>query len=58
MRSELLKIIKGQRYSEYRVTAIKRIQEIGKSKVNMPLIQINYFETLQVSLNLPIYLFI
>ena len=49
MKSELLKIIKGQRYSEYRVNAIKRIQEIGTSKVNMPLMQIKYFESFQVS---------
>ena len=51
MKSELLKIIKGKKYSEYRVNAIKRIQEIGLSKVNNPLIQINYFESLQVSIN-------
>jgi len=56
MKTELLKIIKGQRYSEYRVSAIKRIQEIGISKVNTPLMQINYFETFQVSLNLLIFL--
>ena len=51
LKPELLKIIKGQKYSEYRVNAIKRIQEIGPSKVNNPLIQINYFESLQVSIN-------
>jgi hypothetical protein len=51
LKSELLKIIKGKKYSEYRVNAIKRIQEIGLSKVNNPLIQINYFESLQVSIN-------
>ena len=56
MKVELLKIIKGQRYSEYRVNAIKRIQEVGKSKVNMPLMQINYFETFQVSLNSLIFI--
>lgn len=50
LKSELLKIIKGQKYSDYRVNAIKRIQEIGPSKANNPLIQINYFETLQVSI--------
>ncbi|CAB4414899.1 unnamed protein product [Rhizophagus irregularis] len=42
------KIIKGQRYSEFRVDAVKRIQEIGKSKVGHPLLyQINYFESFQ-----------
>jgi hypothetical protein len=44
--------MKGQRYSEYRVDAVKRIQEIGKSKVDHPLYQINYFESFQVSLKL------
>jgi hypothetical protein len=52
LKSDLLKIIKGQRYSEYRVDAVKRIQEIGKSKVDHPLCQINYFESYQVSLKL------
>ncbi len=51
MKPELLKIIKGQKYSEYHVNAIKKIQEIGLSKINNPLIQINYFEFLQVSIN-------
>ncbi|CAB4405291.1 unnamed protein product [Rhizophagus irregularis] len=32
LKSDLLKIIKGQCYSEFRVDAVKRIQEIGKSK--------------------------
>ncbi len=45
MKSELLKIIKDQWYSEFHVNAIKRIQEIGLSKVNHPLFQINYFES-------------
>ncbi|CAB4478770.1 unnamed protein product [Rhizophagus irregularis] len=47
LKSDLLKIIKGQRYSEFRVDAVKRIQEIGKSKVDHPLYQINYFESFQ-----------
>ncbi|CAG8669399.1 12870_t:CDS:2, partial [Funneliformis caledonium] len=47
LKSELLKIIKGQKYSEYRVNVIKKIQEIELSKVNNLLIQINYFESLQ-----------
>ncbi|CAG8691339.1 3909_t:CDS:2, partial [Funneliformis mosseae] len=47
LKSELLKIIKEQKYSEYHVNAIKKIQEIELSKVNNPLIQINYFESLQ-----------
>lgn len=51
LKSDLLKIIKGQKYSEYRVEAIKRIQEIGPSKVNNPMVQINYFESFLVSLN-------
>ena len=55
-KSELLKIIKGQKYSEFRVNTIKRIQEIGASKVNNPLFQINYFESLLVSINCHIYL--
>ncbi|GBC32649.2 hypothetical protein RIR_jg12048.t1 [Rhizophagus irregularis DAOM 181602=DAOM 197198] len=48
LKSDLLKIIKGQRHSEFRVDAVKRIQEIGKSKVGHPLLyQINYFESFQ-----------
>ncbi|CAG8814485.1 20556_t:CDS:10, partial [Gigaspora margarita] len=47
LKHELLKIIRGVRYSEYYVNAIKRIQEIGVSKVNSPLLQINYFESYQ-----------
>lgn len=57
LKSELLKIIKGQKYSEYRVESIKRIQKIGLSKVNHPMIQINYFESLQVNINLTYFLF-
>ncbi|CAB4415332.1 unnamed protein product [Rhizophagus irregularis] len=45
------KIIKGQRYSEFRVDAVKRIQEIGKSKVGHPLLyQINYFESFNLDI--------
>ncbi|CAG8723336.1 15183_t:CDS:10 [Gigaspora margarita] len=47
LKNELLKIIKGVRYSEYHVNAIKRIQEIGISKANSPLLQINHFESYQ-----------
>ena len=52
LKSDLLKIIKGQRYSGFRVDAVKRSQTIGRSKVNSPLFQINYFESFQVSLKL------
>ncbi|CAG8756020.1 1594_t:CDS:2 [Dentiscutata erythropus] len=47
LKCELLKVIKGQWYSEYHVDAIKKIQEIGVSKVNSLLLQINYFESFQ-----------
>ncbi|CAG8801868.1 8095_t:CDS:2, partial [Racocetra persica] len=47
LKNELLKIIKGQRYSEYRVDAVKRIQEMEVSKANSSLLQINYFESSQ-----------
>ena len=51
LKSELLKIIKGQWYSEYCVDAVKKIQEMDLSKVNISLMQINYFKNFQVSLN-------
>ncbi|CAG8679532.1 30193_t:CDS:2, partial [Gigaspora margarita] len=47
LKYKLLKIIKGQQFSEYRVDAVKRIQEIGASKANSSLLQINYFELFQ-----------
>ncbi|CAB5378286.1 unnamed protein product [Rhizophagus irregularis] len=47
LKSDLLKIIKSQRYSKFCIDAVKRIQEIGKSKVDHPLYQINYFESFQ-----------
>jgi hypothetical protein len=50
MKPELFKIIKGLKYSEFRVNAVKRINQMGKSKANNPIMQMNYFESLQVSL--------
>ncbi|UZO20007.1 uncharacterized protein OCT59_011269 [Rhizophagus irregularis] len=47
LKSDLLKIIKSQCYSKFCIDAVKRIQEIGKSKVDHPLYQINYFESFQ-----------
>ncbi|CAG8456796.1 5678_t:CDS:2 [Gigaspora rosea] len=38
---------KSQRFIEYCVDAVKRIQEIGASKANSSLLQINYFELFQ-----------
>ncbi|CAG8847805.1 32105_t:CDS:2, partial [Gigaspora margarita] len=48
LKYELLKIIKDQQFSEYRVDAVKRIQEMGASKANSSLLQINYFESFQL----------
>ncbi|CAG8690393.1 22093_t:CDS:2 [Cetraspora pellucida] len=48
LKDELLKIIKEQQYSEYHVNAVKKIQEMGVSKANSSLLQINYFELSQL----------
>ncbi|CAG8621153.1 9242_t:CDS:2 [Gigaspora margarita] len=49
LKYELLKIIKGQQFSEYHIDVVKRIQEIGVLKANSSVLQINYFESFQVT---------
>jgi hypothetical protein len=46
-----MQIINKKFSSQYLELDINRIKEVGRAKVSTPLIQMNYFELIQVSKN-------